>query len=225
MSSPASLRAQQLIPDRQTSAADFLPSKRSLKALRAAARACEGCDLYRNATQTVFGEGPKQARLVLVGEQPGDVEDRQGRPFVGPAGRILEKALAEVDIRREDVYVTNAVKHFRWIQRGKRRMHQRPAIRQVIACKPWLRAELAIVQPQLVVCLGATAAQAMVGKVVRITSERGKFLDDEMGRIILVTIHPSAILRQRDKSEQEKEYQRFVADMKLVGNYLLKKRA
>ena len=209
--------------ERQTSAADFLPARRTLKSLREAARSCEGCDLYRNATQTVFGEGSTQARLVLIGEQPGDMEDRQGRPFVGPAGRLLDKALTEAGIQRQDVYVTNAVKHFRWIQRGKRRMHQRPVLRQVISCKPWLRAELAVVQPQLVVCLGATAAQAMLGRVVRITKERGKFLNDESGRIILVTIHPSAILRQRDKSEQEKEYRHFLADMKLAGKYLLRK--
>ena len=208
---------------RQTSAESFLPTRRTLKSLRDAARSCQGCDLYKNATQTVFGEGRSQARLVLVGEQPGDTEDRQGRPFVGAAGKLLDKALTEADIRREDVYVTNAVKHFRWIQRGKRRLHQRPVLRQVISCKPWLRAELAVVQPQLVVCLGATAAQAMLGRVVRVTKERGKFLNDESGRIILVTIHPSAILRQRDKSEQEKEYRHFLADMKLVGNYLLRK--
>jgi len=217
----ASWREDMLTTHRQTSAEEFLPTRRSLKSLREAARSCEGCDLYRNATQTVFGDGPKEARVALVGEQPGDMEDRQGRPFVGPAGRILDKALAEADIRREDVYVTNAVKHFRWIQRGKRRMHQRPVLRQVIACKPWLRAELAVVQPRLVVCLGVTAAQAMLGKMIGIAKERGKFLDDEKDGIVLVTIHPSAILRQRDKSEQEKEYRHFLADMKLVANYLL----
>jgi uracil-DNA glycosylase family protein len=170
-------------------------------------------------TQTVFGEGPTHARLVLVGEQPGDMEDRQGRPFVGAAGMILDKALSEADIPREDVYVTNAVKHFRWIQRGKRRMHQRPALRQVISCKPWLRAELAAVQPQLK-CAWA------LPPLKRCWEESCGLIRSEAnlsGRNILVTIHPAAILRQRDKSEQEKEYRHFLADLKLVANYLLNK--
>ena len=158
------------------SAAEFLPKRSTLESLRAGARSCEGCDLYKNATQTVFGEGAKDASLMLVGEQPGDMEDRQGRPFVGPAGRLLDKALADARILREQVYVTNAVKHFKWIQRGKRRLHQKPLIRQVEACKPWLQAELEIIQPKVVVCLGATAAQLILGKPVRITQERGGFL-------------------------------------------------
>jgi DNA polymerase len=184
--------------------------------LRAAARSCEGCDLYKHASQTVFGEGPQDATLVLVGEQPGDMEDRQGRPFVGPAGRLLDKALVEAGISRERVYLTNAVKHFKWIQRGKRRMHQKPLIRQVLSCKPWLQAELAIVHPKAVVCMGATAAQSIVGRIVRVTWERGKFFDTDFGVKAFITIHPSAILRERDKSAQEREYRRFVADMKRV---------
>lgn len=176
--------------------------------------------MYKNATQTVFGEGRKQARLLFVGEQPGNVEDREGRPFVGPAGRLLDRALEEADIPRQTIYVTNAVKHFKWIQRGKRRMHQKPLIRQVIACNPWLRAEVEIVRPKLVVCLGTTAAQSMLGKVVRIGVERGRFLENEFAGTLFVTIHPSAILRQREKAEREKEYLHFLADMKLVRHHL-----
>ena len=146
----------------QKSAADFLSRKRTLKTLREAARSCKGCDLYKNATQTVFGEGPARANVIFVGEQPGDQEDRQGRPFVGPAGRLLDKALAEAHIPRGQVYVTNAVKHFKWIWRGKRRLHQKPSIRQVISCRPWLEAELEVVKPKIVVCLGATAAQSVL---------------------------------------------------------------
>jgi uracil-DNA glycosylase len=205
---------------KQTSAADFLPQKRTLESLRAAAQACRGCDLYKNATQTVFGEGPKDATVMLVGEQPGDMEDRQGRPFVGPAGRILDKALAEAHILRDEVYITNAVKHFRWIQRGKRRLHQKPLIRQVIACKPWLEAEIEVVRPKVLVCLGATAALSMVGRTVRITQDRGKFFDTDSGAAVLITIHPSSIYRLREKDEQEKEYRRFVTEMKLVARKL-----
>lgn len=149
-----------------SSAAEFLPQKRTLESLRDAARSCEGCDLYKNATQTVFGEGPRSAAVMFVGEQPGDIEDRKGHPFVGPAGRLLDKALVEARIPRDEVYITNAVKHFRWIQRGKRRLHQQPLIRQVVACKPWLDAEIQAIHPKVVVCLGATAAQAMAGRIV-----------------------------------------------------------
>jgi uracil-DNA glycosylase len=203
-----------------TSAAEFLPPKRTLESLRAAARSCKGCDLYKNATQTVFGEGPKDASVMLVGEQPGDMEDRQGHPFVGPAGRLLDKALAEARIPRDEVYITNAVKHFRWIQRGKRRLHQKPSIRQVSACKPWLDAEIQVIQPKVVVCLGATAAQSMAGRIVKITRERGKFFDSDNGAAVFITIHPSSIYRLREREEQEKEYRRFVTEMKLVGRKL-----
>ena len=144
------------------SARDFLPEERTLKTLRRAAKSCKGCDLHKNATQTVFGEGPEGANVMFVGEQPGDQEDRQGRPFVGPAGRLLDKAMIEARIPREQVYVTNAVKHFKWIWRGKRRLHQKPAIRQVIACRPWLEAELEVVRPSIVVCMDATAAQSVL---------------------------------------------------------------
>ena len=209
-----------MAPLQKTSAAEFLPKRHTLESLRAAGRSCKGCDLYKNATQTVFGEGPKDASVMLVGEQPGDMEDRQGHPFVGPAGRLLDKALAEARIARDDVYITNAVKHFKWIQRGKRRLHQKPLIRQVVACKPWLEAEIQAIHPKVVVCLGATAAQSMMGRIVRITQERGKFLDGDSGAGVFVTIHPSSIYRLREKDEQEKEFRRFVAEMKTVQRRL-----
>jgi uracil-DNA glycosylase family protein len=202
------------------SARDFLPPGRTLKTLRRAAKSCKGCDLYKNATQTVFGEGTERANVLFVGEQPGDQEDRQGRPFVGPAGRLLDKALAEARIAREQVYVTNAVKHFKWIWRGKRRLHQKPAIRQVAACRPWLEAELEVVKPKIVVCLGATAAQSVLGKPVLITKERGKFIESDSGPVTFITIHPSAIYRLREKDEQEKEYRRFAEELKLVSRKL-----
>jgi len=205
---------------RQSSAAAFLPKKHTLESLRAAARSCKGCDLYKNATQTVFGEGPKDASVMLVGEQPGDMEDRQGHPFVGPAGRLLDKVLGDARIPRDEVYITNAVKHFKWIQRGKRRLHQKPSIRQVVACKPWLEAEIEVVHPKVIVCLGATAALSMVGRTVRITQERGKFFDTDSGAVVFITIHPSSIYRLREKDEQEKEYRRFVAEMKTVQRKL-----
>jgi uracil-DNA glycosylase family protein len=202
------------------SAEQFLPKRRTLESLGAAARSCKGCDLYKNATQTVFGEGAKDASLVLVGEQPGDMEDREGHPFVGPAGRMLDKALGEARIPREDVYITNAVKHFRWIQRGKRRLHQKPSVRQVTACKPWLQSEIRVIQPKVVVCLGATAAQSVLGRLVRIAQERGKFFDGRHGEAVFVTIHPSSIFRQREKAEREEEYRHFLSEMKLVQRKL-----
>jgi len=205
----------------ENSAAKFLPRRRTLENLRAAARGCEGCDLYKNATQTVFGEGPQGASVILLGEQPGDMEDRQGHPFVGPAGRLLDQALAEAKIARDDVYITNAVKHFRWIQRGKRRLHQKPAIRQVQACKPWLEAEREAIQPKVLVCLGATAAQSVLGRVVSIGRERGKFFTDERGAAVFVTIHPSSIFRRREKVEREEEYRRFLTDLRRVQRRLL----
>jgi uracil-DNA glycosylase family protein len=203
------------------SAKDFLPSDMTLATLHEAARSCKGCDLYENATQTVFGEGLTQASIVFIGEQPGDVEDRQGKPFVGPAGRLLDRALAEASIARSDVYVTNAVKHFKWIQRGKRRLHQKPLIRQVVACRPWLQAELQVIRPKLVVCLGATAARSMLGADVHIAKERGKLLYSPSGERVCVTIHPSSIYRQREREDQEAAYQGFVADIKTARGHLV----
>lgn len=204
----------------ETSAVDFLPKRYTLKSLRAAAQGCEGCDLYKKATQTVFGEGPPNASLIFLGEQPGDREDREGHPFVGPAGRLLDRALAEAKISREEVYITNAVKHFRWIQRGKRRLHQKPAVRQIMACKPWLEAELEVIQPKVLVCLGVTAAQSLLGRVVSIGRERGKFSAGKLGPVVFVTVHPSSIFRRRDEAEREDEYHQFLADLRKVQHKL-----
>jgi DNA polymerase len=171
-----------------------------------------------------LGRAPKTRVSCLSassrGEQPGDIEDKKGKPFVGPAGRILDKALAEARISRDEVYVTNAVKHFKWIWRGKRRLHQKPSIRQVMACRPWLEAEIEVVEPEILVCMGAIAAHSVLGRAVPIMKERGKFLDSEFGRPAFITIHPSSILRQREKDEREEEYRRFAAEMKLVKRQL-----
>jgi uracil-DNA glycosylase len=204
----------------KTSARDFLPEKLTLEYLQQTAKNCKGCDLYRNATQTVFGEGLSPASVMLIGEQPGDIEDQKGKPFVGPAGRILDRALEDARISRDEVYVTNAVKHFKWIWRGKRRLHQKPSVRQVMACRPWLEAEIEAVQPQILVCLGATAAQSVMGKPIPVMKERGKFIDSALGKLAFVTIHPSAILRQREQEEREEEFRRFAAEMKLVKRKL-----
>lgn len=195
------------------SAAQFLPARLSLGALRAAAAECTGCDLYRNATQTVFGEGRSDATVVLVGEQPGDQEDRSGHPFVGPAGRLLDRALTDAGIRREAVYVTNAVKHFKWTPRGKRRLHQRPREGEIDACNPWLTAELQVIKPQVLVCLGATAARAVFGRTVRLRDHRGTLTATPLAPRTFVTIHPSAILRLHDP-DRAREYRLFVADLK-----------
>jgi uracil-DNA glycosylase len=185
----------------------------SLKALRAEAAACTRCDLYRHATQTVFGEGARHARVMLVGEQPGDQEDKQGHPFVGPAGRLLDDALAAAGIDRDEVYVTNAVKHFKWEPRGKRRLHQKPNARELAACRPWLEAELAVVRPELVIALGATAAQALFGRAFRVTKERGRDLPTPWARHALATVHPSSILRAPDDAARRQALRDFVADL------------
>ena len=197
-----------------------MPAKPTLNNLREAAASCKGCDLYKNASQTVFGEGPGEATVMFVGEQPGDFEDKAGHPFVGPAGRMFDKALAEAQLSRDEVYVTNAVKHFKWTPQGKRRKHQRPLMSEVMACKPWLKAELDLVRPKVLVCLGATAAQSVLGKVILITKERGKFVGSDLAPATFITIHPSAIYRHPSKDEQEKEYRRFVSEMKLVQRRL-----
>lgn len=176
---------------RASSAQPFLPPSPTLPTLRAAAAECTGCDLYRDATQTVFGEGPARALAVLVGEQPGDQEDRLGRPFVGPAGKLLDQALAEAGMERGEVYLTNAVKHFKWQPSGGRRLHKKPNFTEVRACRPWLAAEIALIQPRIVVCLGATAAQALLGPDFRITRHRGEVLSREDSPPVLVTVHPS----------------------------------
>ena len=178
---------------------------------------CTACELYKGATQAVFGEGLVRSEVMLVGEQPGDREDREGHPFVGPAGRILDQALVEAGIDRRLAYVTNVVKHFRYEQRGKRRIHQRPGSEHIRACRPWLDAELEIVRPNVLVCLGAVAAQALLGSQVRVTKDRGKPLESELAPLVMVTIHPSAILRERDAAARERAFAGFVADLQAVG--------
>jgi DNA polymerase len=198
------------------SAADYLPERRTLPALQRAAAACRGCELYRRATQTVFGEGPRHARLVLVGEQPGDKEDIAGRPFVGPAGLLLNRALEQAGIARDAVYVTNAVKHFKWTARGKRRLHQRPREGEIDACRPWLEAEVRVLKPAAVVCLGATAARAVYGRTVRIKDMRGHAAPSPLHAKTFVTVHPSAILRLIDGVERERAFVRFVTELTTV---------
>ena len=205
---------------RASSAQSFLPPSPTLPTLRAAAAECTGCGLYRDATQTVFGEGPARAAAVLVGEQPGDHEDRQGRPFVGPAGRLLDQALADAGMDRSEVYVTNAVKHFKWQLSGRRRLHKKPNRIEVRACRPWLTAEIALVQPRIVVCLGATAAQALLGPDFRITQHRGEMISHEDFPPVLVTVHPSSLLRIPDRDERELAYQAFVEELHEAVEYI-----
>ncbi len=195
----------------------FLPEARTLPELLHAAAACRGCDLHLRATQTVFGEGPDEAAELLVGEQPGDREDETGQPFVGPAGRLLDRALADAGIPRGQTYVTNAVKHFKWFARGGRRMHEKPSLAQVKACRPWLEAEIAVVRPKIVVCLGATAAQSLMGPAFRVTRARGQLFHTEWAPYLLATVHPSAILRVEDDRLREQAYREFVDDLREVA--------
>jgi uracil-DNA glycosylase len=197
-------------------AEDFLPERKTLASLREAAAGCRGCSLYRNATQTVFGDGPATAEVVMVGEQPGDQEDRQGRPFVGPAGKLLDRALGDAGIDRRKVFITNVVKHFKFERRGKRRIHRRPAAEEVRACAPWFRSELEVVKPKALVALGATAAQDLFGRSFRVTRERGKPLNSDLAPLVMATIHPSAILRA-DDADREEEYDRFVGDLRALA--------
>jgi uracil-DNA glycosylase family protein len=195
------------------SAADFLPPRRSLPALRIAAAGCRGCDLYKRGTQTVFGEGRAGSRVMMIGEQPGHEEDLDGHPFVGPAGRLLDRALAAASIARDDVYVTNVVKHFKWEPRGKRRIHAKPSQMEIAACLPWLEAELDVVKPEAVICLGATAAQALLGPRFRVTKQRGQWVQAPRAKRVLATVHPSAILRAPDDETRHREFDLFVADL------------
>jgi DNA polymerase len=201
-------------------ATPFLPERRSLKALREAAAGCRGCHLWRHATQTVFGEGLKKSRVMFVGEQPGDKEDRAGRPFAGPAGRELDRALDEVGIDRSEVYVTNVVKHFAFEERGKRRMHRTPKRFEIDACTPWLDEELRVVRPDALVLLGATAAKALMGSSFRITRERGRPLESDLAPLVLATAHPSSILRQQTDEDRYEERRRFTEDLRVLAQTL-----
>jgi uracil-DNA glycosylase len=198
----------------------FVPKTSDLDELRRAAASCQGCDLYRHATQTVFGLGPASARAVFVGEQPGDQEDIQGKPFVGPAGEVFDRALVEAGIRRRDVYVTNAVKHFKFIRTAKRRIHQTPGTVEIGACRPWLDAELAAIRPEMLVCLGATASKALLGPGFRLMQERGRLLKSSLAPRVLATLHPSAVLRAEDKPGQDRLYGFLVTDLKFVASEL-----
>jgi uracil-DNA glycosylase len=201
-------------------AAAYLPERLSLPQLREAVQGCRGCDLYKNATQAVFGEGAARAEVMLVGEQPGDKEDLTGRPFVGPSGQLLDRALEEAGIDRTQTYVTNAVKHFKWQARGKRRIHQKPTWSDQLACRPWLEAELAVVQPRVLVCLGATASQSLLGRDFRVTKHRGELLDSQLAEHVTATIHPSAILRQQDEESRQSELADFIDDLRVVAALL-----
>jgi uracil-DNA glycosylase family protein len=201
-------------------AEQFLPTeRRDLEALRRAGDGCKGCDLYEHATQTVFGAGAAGAAVMLVGEQPGDREDIEGKPFVGPAGALLDQALAQAGLDRDSLYVTNAVKHFKWERRGKVRLHKKPGAREVAACKPWLLAEIDAVHPEIVVCLGATAAQALLGAEFRVTRQRGQIMDGPRDTPTMATVHPSSILRTTDQSERQNQLARFVEDLRVAVGF------
>ena len=201
-------------------AAPFVPDSSELGALKKASARCQGCDLYRHATQTVFGQGSRESRLVLVGEQPGDQEDRQGLPFVGPAGEVLDRALAEAGIDRKTVYVTNAVKHFKFTERGKRRIHEKPSSAEVAACRPWLEAELRAIEPDVILCLGATAASSLIGPKFRLLAQHGQLFDSAFARKITATIHPSAVLRGPDEDAKAKLYAMLVGDLRATAKIL-----
>jgi DNA polymerase len=200
-------------------AAALVPERPSLTKLRKAAAGCKACPLWKTGTQTVFGEGAAKAEVMFVGEQPGDQEDKAGKPFVGPAGKLLDKAMEEAGIDRSLAYVTNVVKHFKWQARGKRRIHQKPNWSEIAACRPWLDAELAVVKPRVLVCLGATAAQALLGRQFRVSRQRGEPVDSDLAPVVLATVHPSSILRA-DEEDREAELAAFVSDLKTVERHL-----
>jgi uracil-DNA glycosylase len=204
----------------QHDASVYLPAARTIPALRKAVQACRACDLYRNSTQAVFGAGPASASIMFVGEQPGNDEDIKGMPFVGPAGKLLDRALIDAGIDRDEVYITNVVKHFKFEERGKRRIHKKPNTSEVDACQPWLEAEMRLIEPKLIVCLGATAAQAILGRAYRLTQQRGNFVEHAWAPYATATFHPSAILRAPDEDQRHRQYQEFVADLKLVKKKL-----
>jgi uracil-DNA glycosylase family protein len=193
-----------------------IPRNATLEVLRNASKDCRACDLWRNATQTVFGEGSSLAKMMMIGEQPGNQEDLEGKPFVGPAGKLLDEALIAAGIDRQKVYVTNAVKHFKWELRGKRRIHKKPGAAEIEACRPWLQAEIAALKPEIIVCLGATAAQSLLGRDFRVTQHRGEFLESPFAQVVMATVHPSSILRAPDDKSRHDEMQRFIADLKKI---------
>jgi DNA polymerase len=199
---------------------DLLPGKPTLNSVRDAAEDCRACHLYKKATQPVFGEGPRKAEVMLVGEQPGDAEDLAGHPFVGPAGKLLDRALQEAGIDRRLVYVTNVVKHFKWEPRGKRRIHAKPNAAEIAACRPWLETEIALVKPRVLVCLGATAAQALLGRSFKVSQQRGRFIPSSLAPRVTATVHPSSILRAPDEESRHSELERFVADLRRVADEL-----
>src|SRR5437763_1707022 len=207
-------------------ATERAPSERSIRALRQIAAGCQACDLWRNATQTVFGEGTSDARVMFVGEQPGDSEDRAGHPFVGPAGKLLDQALEEAGIERSQVYVTNAVKHFSWTpqERGKRRIHKKPRASEIKACRPWLDAEIAVTHPEVIICMGATAAQALLGKEFSVTRDRGKFVPSPWATYVMATVHPSSILRAQDEESRRAQKESFIADLRIAAAQIKKQR-
>jgi uracil-DNA glycosylase family protein len=202
------------------SAADLIPDRPTMPAVRDAAKDCTACDLYKRGTQTVFGEGSRHAELMLVGEQPGDAEDLAGRPFVGPAGRVLDKALEEAGIDRSKVYVTNVVKHFKWEPRGKRRIHKKPNAAEIGACRPWLDTEIQLVKPRAIVCLGATAAQALLGRQFKVTAHRGASIPSPLAPIVMATVHPSSLLRAPDEETRHRETKLFVEDLRAAARAL-----
>ena len=209
-------------PKAEGSAADFFPERKTLSAFRNAAANCKACDLWERGTQTVFGEGARRAEVVFVGEQPGNEEDLTGKPFVGPAGRLLDDALSEAGIDRAQTYVTNVVKHFKWEPRGKRRIHKKPNAREITACRPWLEAEIALVKPKVIVCLGATAAQALLGPKFRVSKQRGEFIESTLASYIVATVHPSSILRAPDDETRRIEKRLFIDDLKQIARVLSK---
>jgi uracil-DNA glycosylase family protein len=204
----------------ESAAWDLIPARPTVNALSDAAKGCRACPLWKDATQTVFGEGTDSAELMLVGEQPGDREDIEGHPFVGPAGKLLDRALEEAGIDRRKVYVTNVVKHFKFTRRGKRRIHKKPGAEEIAACYPWLRAELDLVKPKALVALGATAAQALIGRTYRVSVQRGQFVQSDLAPLVTATVHPSSILRAPDDETRHEELRRFVADLKKVAQRL-----
>ncbi len=206
-------------------AAAFLPRDHTLPKFREAAAGCKGCELWKTGTQTVFGEGRPRAAVMMVGEQPGDKEDLQGKPFVGPAGAVLDKALAAAGIDRNEVYVTNIVKHFKWEPRGKRRIHKKPNTAEINACRPWLNAEIEVVKPWIIVLLGATAAQGVLGRDFRVTQQRGQWVQSELAPFVTATVHPSAILRAPDDESRHEEMRKFIEDLKVVAQQLRHRRA